>query len=87
MTIDKFRNHLTELRHISTDNEGREVLVGLTFEETNWFFAYLERRTSDAPRAREDDERYRALQARHELTRMQVVGAEIQKRTDTPTSH
>jgi hypothetical protein len=90
MTIDKFREFLTEMRSITTDGTGREVLVGLTAEETDWYFAYTARRMSDAargPHHSEDRERYLALHDRHEHARFQVLGAEIQKRTDSPTSH
>lgn len=87
MTIDKFRDHLTEMRRISTDDEGREVLVGLTAQETDWYFAYIEKRMSGAQRHREDRDRFRMLHDRHVRARMQVLAAEIQKRTDSPTSH
>jgi hypothetical protein len=90
MTIDKFRDYLTEMRSIATDSTGREVLVGLTAEETDWYFAYTEKRMSDAPRGQNhgnDRARYLALHDRHERARFQVLGAEIEKRTDSPTSH
>ncbi|MCW2130195.1 hypothetical protein M2226_008939 [Bradyrhizobium elkanii] len=85
MTIEKFRDHLTEMRAIATDSEGREVLVGLTFEETALYFDHLASRTSGARPSAVERGRFRALRDKHELTRLQVVGAEVQKRTDNPT--
>ena len=90
MTIERFRDYLTEMRSIATDSAGREVLVGLTFEETEWYFSYTARRSSDQPRPAghaDDRRRYLALHQKHEKARFQVLGAEIQKRTDNPTSH
>jgi hypothetical protein len=90
MTIEKFREHLTEMRAIAKDRAGREVLVGLTGEETDWYFAYSAKRLSGVSRGKDhsdDRERYLALHNKHEIARLQVLGAEVQKRTDSPTSH
>jgi hypothetical protein len=85
MTIEKFRDHLTEMRAIGKDPEGREVLVGLTFDETAWYFDYLATRTGGGRRSSADRDRYLALHNKHEMVRLQVLGAEVQKRTDKPT--
>ena len=37
MSIDEHRAHLTEMLAIGVDDQGREVLVGLTFEEAAVF--------------------------------------------------
>ncbi|QAU44205.1 hypothetical protein [Bradyrhizobium guangzhouense] len=90
MTIDRDRAFLTEMRAITTDADGREVLVGLSADETDWYFAYSARRLSGEPRGPNhsaDRERYLALHDRHERTRLEVLGAEIQQRTDKPTAH
>ena len=89
MTIDKFREHLTEMRAIATDKDGREVLVGLSSEETEWYFAYSARRwRGDRRRGHSvDREKYLTLQTKHQLARFAILGAEVQKRTETPTSH
>jgi hypothetical protein len=89
MSIDKHRAHLTEMRAIATDQDGREVLVGLTFEETEWYFDYQAQRLS-GQRGRDhttNRRRFLALYEKHEQARLQVIGAEFQKQTDNPTSH
>jgi hypothetical protein len=85
MSIDKHRAHLTEMRAIATDQDGREVLVGLTFEETEWYFDYHAQRLSGHHTT--NRRRFLALYEKHEQARLQVIGAEFQKLTDNPTSH
>lgn len=90
MTIDRDRAFLTEMRAISTDSNGREVLVGLTADETDWYFAYCDRRISGAhrgPNYSDDPDRFLALDDEHERARLEVLGAEMQKRTNNPTAH
>lgn len=41
MTFDDWREYMIEMRALSTYTEGREVLVGLSLEETQEFFALL----------------------------------------------
>ena len=90
MTIDRDRAFLAEMRAITTDVDGREVLVGLSAEETEWYFAYGARRSAGEPRGANhsaDRERYLALHDKHQRARFEVLGAEMQKRSDNPTSH
>lgn len=71
MTIDKFREDLTEMRAIAKDKDGREVLVGLSSEETEWYFAYSARRwRGEGGRGHSvDRERYLTLQSKHQRAR------------------
>jgi hypothetical protein len=87
MTIEKFRQYLTEMRAIGIDGEGREVLVGLTFDETAWYFEYSDRKLhgKSGTNLDEDRDRYLVLSDKHERARLQVLGAEIEKRIDDPT--
>jgi hypothetical protein len=87
MTIEKFRQYLTEMRAIGVDGEGREVLVGLTFEETAWYLEYSDRKLHGKSGTNHDEDRdqYLVLHDKHESARLQVLAAEIEKRTDDPT--
>jgi hypothetical protein len=39
--LDSERPYLLEMRSLATDAEGREVLVGLNFEETAFYLAHV----------------------------------------------
>ena len=41
MILDSERAYLLEMRSLATDAEGREVLVGLNFEETAFYMAHV----------------------------------------------
>jgi hypothetical protein len=87
MILDSERAYLLEMRSLSTDAEGREVLVGLNFEETAFYMAHVRvalnhKRSADHE---EQAERYLRLHDKHEVARFQVLGAENQKRVDKPT--
>lgn len=71
---------------ITTDAQGREILVGLSFEETAWYMGHLRdsRTGKDDP---EDVERYLALHQKHRLAVIGVVVAENQLRIDKPIRH
>lgn len=93
------RAYMEEMRMLTRDADGREVLVGLTFEESEWYLAHVEADvgTADERAARLADmtpeehdaetERYLALHDKHELARMEVLGAEHQLREVKPTRH
>jgi hypothetical protein len=89
MISDGERAFLVEMRSLTTDAEGREVLVGLSFEETEFYLAHARARLSpDYIRPADHSarsERYLALHDKHEFERLQVLGAEYQKRVDKPT--
>ncbi len=83
---DDERAYLSEMRAISTDANGNEILVGLTLEETAFYMNYTRKRITG-----EDDhlhgERYLELHNKHEQARFEVLGAEIHLRTEKPTFH
>ena len=57
------RNYLEELRALGKDTNGREVLIGLTFEETAW---YVIQSHTILGRHRADRVRYVELHDKHE---------------------
>lgn len=76
------------MRAISTDENGREVLVGLTLEETAWYMQHSRRfLTADRHHAPESKQKYLQLHDKHERARFGVLGAEHQLRTDNPSRH
>ena len=78
--------HLKEMRAIDEDNEGNEVLVGLTVEETSFYLNYVQQRLlGDADPT--DGERYLKLHDKHEKARFSVLGAEHILRTEKPSIH
>jgi hypothetical protein len=85
------RPYLEFMRMLGRDTQGREILVGLTYDETEWYFANLEEEFgTDRPRPRKtseernaDRDRYLELHDRHERTRLQILGAEVEARYNT----
>ena len=73
------RAYLAEMRALTTDAKGQEVLVGLDVEESVSYLAYAERKVAGNATRTERD-RYLALHDKHELMRLAVLGAEIQLR-------
>ncbi len=71
-----------EMRSLTVDAEGREVLVGLTVEETEFYVTYVRRRASgDRDRNPANKSRFLGLQQIHEWARLQVIDAEVQARS------
>jgi len=83
---DSERKYLTELRAISKDREGREVLVGLTLEETE-FYIQFGRSIVPGEKKHEEADRYLKLNQKHEQARMEVISTENLLRTDNITLH
>ena len=81
------RADLLEIRALTTDRDGNEVLVGLTLEETNFYLEYLSARREGKHTTREDGDRYVQLHEKHELQRLAVLGAEMQLRNEGPMRH
>jgi hypothetical protein len=84
---ENHREHLEFTRALSKDSEGREVLIGLTFDETEWFLQYLDNRYDEKPtgsNSADDSDLYLLLHERHEAARLEMVMAEIEAR-HTPT--
>jgi hypothetical protein len=65
------RATLTALRAITTDEQGREVLVGLTFEETAFYMARVRRGPPTLPDL-VGHQKYLELDKKHELARLQA---------------
>jgi len=80
---DSERKRHAEMRSLTTDEHGREVLVGLTVEETEFYVTYLRTRHS-GKRTLSDRDRYLELRQKHEKARLQVLLAENQLRIENP---
>jgi hypothetical protein len=80
------RAHLTEMRAITKDSQGREVLVGLTLDETVIYMAY-HRKIRTGEHDSEGGEVYLELHNKHERARLAVIGAEHILRTENPSRH
>ena len=80
--VGERRAYLHEMRSLAHDGEGREILIGLAFEETEWYLRSLDRERDCAPRSFEQDEadaeRYQALHEKHEKARLSLLVAEAE---------
>jgi len=83
---DDERASLTEMRAITTDSKGQELLVGLTEEETAFYMEHS-RRFLSGNRDRKDKARYLELHEKHERVRLSVLGAEVYVRNKNPPRH
>jgi hypothetical protein len=75
---------LREFRALATDSGGNEVLAGLSVEETAFLMSH---RRKFVIGIRDHDAKKRALELnkKHEIVRLSILGAEIQRRNfDTP---
>ena len=82
---DDERASLGWMRGIAQDPEGRAVLVGLTFEETDFYITYRRKYlTPGRDRDREHQRRYLELHRKHEIARLEVLGREIHLRNESP---
>jgi hypothetical protein len=80
------RIYLKTIGAISRDAQGREVLVGLSLEETEFYMGYAaEFHSGEVSRA--NGERYLALHERHEAARFRALEAEIHLRIQDQPSH
>lgn len=79
---------LEELRALSIDH-GREVFVGLTYDETAEFRALSKAEAADylagRPTPLEHEDRWLRLQVRHSKARLEVAMAEHEARRTRPT--
>lgn len=77
---EEFRRIAESGRHLTTDAEGREIFVGLTFAETEEFLRLSNLDPEDPTLSPEEraanTDRYLELHDRHEAARMRVVAAE-----------
>ena len=83
---DDERAYLTEMRAITTDAIGNEVLVGLTLEETAFYMDHA-RQFGTGERDHRNADRYLELHDKHEAARLGVLGAEIYLRNEDPPRH
>ena len=80
---DTDRPEFEAFHDLGFDSDGREVLVGLSYEETEWYLDVLERErqgrhlVTDAEMDRKSD-----LDDRHMTVRLQLAAAEHQARSN-----
>jgi len=68
------REYLSKIRALSTDQDGNDVFVGLTAKESAWYATYLEESFGGtADRSDGQQEKYLALQDRHEEARLAAI--------------
>ena len=78
------RTYLQRMLSLVTDKNGREVLVGLTRQESERYLALCELIKSPGHVANTE---YIDLKEKHELARMQVIVAELYRHTKNPSIH
>lgn len=83
---EKERAFLSEMHAITTDGSGREVLVGLTADETTTYMT-LTRKFASQPLRPDENEVYLSLHDKHESARIAVLAAENVLRVDKPPRH
>lgn len=69
---------------LSTDLKDREVLVGLTHEESKRYLALNDLMRNATPEERNE---HSELQGKHSLTRAQVLEAQLYLQTENPSVH
>lgn len=85
---DSERSFLEQMRGLARDDDGQEVLVGLTAEETEFYVLYGRKRASgERNRDPSSRDRYLALHQKHDLARQQVIHAENEARRDGSPRH
>jgi hypothetical protein len=72
------------MRAITTNAQGREVLVGLTLDETVFYMDFARRFLTDRDRNPENGDKYLELHEKHECARFEVLGTEIYVRNGNP---
>lgn len=71
------RAYLSEIRALSTDQDDKDVFVGLTAKESLWYQDYLEESfNGNADRDDGSQEKYLALHDKHEEARRTVLAGE-----------
>lgn len=74
--IDQHRAFLTEIRALARDDQGREVLAGLNFEETELYLREL----NDSGAS----DHWLELDGRHQIARAEIISAENEARHAGP---
>ena len=80
------RMSLTENRALTTDPQGREILVGLTLDETMALMSHR-RKFLQGDRDRANRGYCLELNRKHELARLEVIGTEVHLATNKPSRH
>lgn len=82
------RTFLEEMHGLAKDENGQEVLVGLTLEETEFYVTYTRRRAAgDRERDPANRDRFFALHDKHDLVRRQVMLAANEADRDPSPRH
>lgn len=81
---EESRPYLEWMRMLARDDEGREVLIGLNYDDSEWYFAFQNDRhtahTKTLAEQRAERDRYLELDDRHELARRRILTAENEAR-------
>ena len=78
---DSDRNYMNEMRMLGKDQDGNEVMVGLTREETLRMLEHNRRfLANDRDRNKDVRADYLKLHEKHERVRMQILSAENEAR-------
>ncbi|WP_395598593.1 hypothetical protein AB4P95_11470 [Pseudomonas sp. A1437] len=78
---DSDRNYMNEMRMLGKDQDGNEVMVGLTREETLRVLEHNRRfLANDRDRNKDVRADYLKLHEKHERVRMQILSAENEAR-------
>jgi len=73
---DADRGEFEAFHDLGFDSEGREVLVGLSYEETEWYLDILEKdRSGRGLISKEDMLRRADLDSRHSAARLEILEA------------
>ncbi len=76
--------YLIEMRALTTDSQGQDVLVGLSREETEVYVSHS-RAFLRGDRDRDNRDIYLQLHEKHERMRLEVIGTEHYLRTQNPS--
>jgi hypothetical protein len=83
---DDERAGLRESRALNTDSQGRQILVGLTLEETAEVMEHR-RAFRRGEQRHENKKRISALVEKHEAARLEVLGTEMALKRSNPPIH
>ena len=75
------------MRAITTDAQGREILVGLSLDETTTYLKLSRDLLTADGGDTDDSDTYLTLHDKHERARLEVLGVEHIVRTENPPRH
>jgi hypothetical protein len=77
------RSEFEAFGDLGFDSDGREILVGLSYEETEWYLGILERERSGRGLVTDEEmDRKSDLDDRHTMVRLQLAAAEYEARSN-----